>query len=98
MTTTEPLKAVRRCSIADACALLGVPRKDWHLFRRWAGESLSSKALDELHAYVDVMIAERCRKPGDDLLSQLIETGIGGEELTVDELRAIVAALVAGAS
>jgi cytochrome P450 len=74
-----------------------VPRRDWHLFRRWAGESLSSKALDQLHAYVDVMIAERCRNPGDDLLSQLIETGLDGEDLTVDDFRAIVASLAARA-
>ena len=73
------------------------PRRDWHLFRRWAGESLNSKALDQLHAYVDVMIAERCRKPGDDLLSHVIETGLDGEDLTVDDFRAIVASLAARA-
>ena len=65
MTTTEPLKAVRRNSIEGLCERLGVPRRDWHFFRRWAGESLNSKALDELHAYVDVMIGDRCRAPGD---------------------------------
>ena len=97
MTTTEPLTVVRRYPIAGVCALLGVPRKDWHLFRRWAEESLNSKALDELYAYVDVMIADRCRKPSDDLLSALIQTEIDGEELTVDDLRAIVASLVSGA-
>ena len=94
MTTTEPLKAVRRTSIEGLCERLGVPRNDWHFFRRWAGESLNSKALDELYAYVDVIIADRCRTPGTDLLSELIETGIDGEALTVDELHAIVAALV----
>jgi cytochrome P450 len=97
MTTTDSRTAVRRRTIAGVCALLGVPRKDWHLFRRWAGESLNSKALDELYAYVDVMIADRCRKPGADLLSELIQTGIEGEELTVDDLRAVVAALVSKA-
>ena|SRR6476660_3426893 len=76
MTAADPLKTVGHRSIADVCALAGVPRRDWHLFRRWAGESLSSKALDQLHAYVDVMIAERCRNPGDDLWSQLIEIGL----------------------
>ena len=98
MTTNAHPTTVRRRSIADACAQLGVPQKDWHLFHRWAGESLTSKTLDELHAYVDVMIAERCRKPGDDLLSQLIATGVDGEDLTVDELRTIVAAMVSRAS
>lgn len=94
MTTTEPTTAFRRDSIAGVCARLGVPHKDWHLFRRWASESSNPKALDELYAYVDVMIADRCRKPAGDLLSELIQSGIAGEELTVDDLRAIVAALV----
>jgi cytochrome P450 len=98
MTTTEPLTIVRRYPIAGVCAVLGVPRKDWRLFRRWAGESLNSKSLDELYAYVDVMIADRCTKPGDDLLSQLIQLEVDGEELTVDDLRMVVAALVAGGS
>jgi cytochrome P450 len=97
MTTTEPQRTVRRSSVADVCARLGVPRKDWHLFKRWAGKSLNSKALDELYAYVDMMIADRCRKPGADLLSELIETGIDGEDLTTDELRAIIVSLVSGA-
>jgi cytochrome P450 len=97
MTTPEPLTVVRPYPIAGVCALLGVPRKDWHLFCRWAGKSLNSKALDELHAYIDVMIADRCREPGDDLLSALIQAEIDGEELTVDDLRAILATLVSGA-
>jgi cytochrome P450 len=97
MATIEPRRATRGQSITDVCALLGVPCKDWHLFKRWACESLTSKTLDELHAYVDVMIAERCRKPGNDLLSELIASGVDGEDLTVDELQAIVAALVSRA-
>jgi cytochrome P450 len=96
--TTEPPRAVRHYPIASVCALLDVPRKDWHFFLRWAGESLNSKALDELYAYVDVMIADRCTKPGDDLLPQLIQLEVDGEELTVDDLRMVVAALVAGGS
>ena len=98
MTTIEPSKAVQRRSIADVCAQLGVPTKDWHLFERWAGKSLTSKELDALFAYIDVMIADRCRKPGRDLLSELIAMGVDGEDLTVDELRAIVVALVSRAS
>src|SRR4051812_47650193 len=94
MTTTE----VHRQPIDAICAQLGVPPTDWPPFSRWAAKSLNSKALDQLHAYVDVMIADRCRKPGPDLLSQLIRTGIDAEELTVDELRAVVAAMVSTAS
>jgi cytochrome P450 len=40
------------------------------------------------------MIADRCRNPSADLLSQLIQLEVDGEELTVDDLRAIVATLV----
>ena len=98
MTTTKLLTPVRHYSIAGVCALLGVPHKDWHLFRRWASGPLNAKALDELNAYVDVMIADRCRRPGDDLLSLLIQLEFDGEEFTVDDLRAIVASLVSGAA
>jgi cytochrome P450 len=97
MTTTEPRTAVRRYPIAGVCALLDVPRKDWRLFSRWANESLNSKTRDELYAYVDVLIAIRCWQPGDDLLSQLIRLEVDGEELIVDDLRTLVASLVAGA-
>jgi len=97
MTTTGPRTPVRRRSIEDVCAQVGVPVKDRHLFKHWASEPLTSKALDQLHAYVDVMIAARCCAPGSDQLSELIATGIDGEDLTVDELRAIVAALVSRA-
>jgi hypothetical protein len=41
----------------------------------------------------DVMIADRCRNPSADLQSQLIQLEADGEELTVDDLRAIVAAI-----
>jgi cytochrome P450 len=98
MATTAKNTPVRRQSIADICQRLGVPERDWHLFERWAGQSLNPKTLDELHVYVDVMIADRCRAPGDDLLSQLIETGIDGADLTDDELRAVVVAIVRSVS
>ncbi len=68
MTTTEPLRTtaasiITARLISIVCELLGVPRDDRLLFWRLAGDLSSLKALDELHAYVDVMIADRCRKP-----------------------------------
>jgi cytochrome P450 len=93
MTTTD----ARQNSIASVCEALGVPRQDWRLFSRWAGDLSNTKTLDELYAYIDMMTADRCRKPGQDLLSQLIQLEVDGEELTVDDLRAFVASLVAGA-
>jgi len=94
MTTTN----ARQNSIATVCEALGVPEQDWHLFSRWAQGPFTSKARDELHSYVDVMIAIRCGEPGDDLLSQLIATGVDGEDITVDELHAVVATLVRGST
>jgi hypothetical protein len=48
--------------------------------------------LSELHSYVDVMIADRCRRTTDILLAKLIELEVDGEELTVDDIRGFVAA------
>ena len=78
------------------CAALGVPRRDWGLFSRWSEDGTDPRSLDLLGAYVDVMIAERCRKPTDDLISDLVTIEVGGSELTADELRTIVVTLVTG--
>jgi cytochrome P450 len=94
MTTTD----ARQNSIATVCEALGVPEHDWHLFSRWAQSPFTSKTRDELHSYVEVMIADRCRRSTDDLLARLIELEVDGEELTVDDIRNFVVDLVAGAS
>lgn len=106
MITTEPLRttaataatAITARQMSIVCQVLGVPRDDWLLFWRWADELSNPKILDALHTYVDVMIADRCRKPNGDLLAKLIELNVDGEELTVDDIRRFVAALVAGAA
>jgi cytochrome P450 len=102
MTTTEPLhttaaSVITARPVSIVCELLGVPRDDRLLFWRWAGDLSSPKALDELHAYIDVVIADRCRKPTADLLSHLIQLEVDGEDLTIDDIHRLVAALVAGA-
>jgi cytochrome P450 len=94
MTTTN----TRQNSIAAVCEALGVRRQDWHLFSRWTARPLTPKARDELYHYVDVMIADRCRRSTDDLLVKLIELEVDGEELTVDDIHRFVADLVAGVS
>jgi hypothetical protein len=43
------------------------------------------------------MIAVRCRRSTDDLMTKLIELEVDGEELTVDDIHNFVAALVAPA-
>lgn len=87
-----------RCPTALVCAALGVPREDWGLFSRWADDAASPKAFDELCAYLDVMIADRCRRPTNDLMSQLIQVEADSGELTVDDVHMLVAALVAGSA
>ncbi|WP_445169971.1 hypothetical protein ACTXG7_12040 [Mycolicibacterium sp. Dal123E01] len=76
--------------IADVCTVLGVPQDDWVLFWRWADELPCDKATDELNSYVDVLVADRCRRPTDDGLSRLIAA-----DLTADQIRRRVAAKVA---
>ena len=89
--------STRQASTAAVCEALGVPRADWPLFYRWAAEPLTPKAADVLHQYVDVMIADRCRRSTDDLVSNLIALDVDGAELTVDEIRNFVTELVTGA-
>jgi cytochrome P450 len=87
----------RQSTTAAVCEALGVPQNDWPLFYRWAGSPLTPKGTDELYYYVDVMIAERCRKPADDLMTTLTALEVDGTELTVDDIRRFVATLVTGA-
>jgi cytochrome P450 len=77
-------------TVGGVCAILGVPEQDRNLFARWAvGED-----PDALDAYVDVMIADRCCRLTDDVLSELISTGVAGEDLTADEIRVAVRAML----
>lgn len=89
--------SIRQATTASVCEALGVPEKDWPLFYRWAAGPLTPKATDVLHQYIDVMIAERCHRPGDDLLTTLVTLEVDGRELTDDDIRNFVTALVAGA-
>lgn len=59
------------------------------MFERWADELVMgtpTDALDGLDGYVDLMIADRCFRTTDDLLSDLITIGVDGEDLTSDEI------------
>jgi cytochrome P450 len=52
----------------------------------------------ELYAYIDVMVADRCRNLRDDLLSDLILAEADGDELTADELRMLISTLLTSKS
>jgi cytochrome P450 len=86
-----------------------VPHQDWYSFARWGAElryetrttlraSAVHQTVDALHAYVDVMIAERCAHRTDDLVSALISAEIDGLAFTTDELHLAVTTLVTMAS
>jgi cytochrome P450 len=90
-----PTNATQPNSVWDVCALLGVPKQDRNLIAQWAAELGEHRTHDALDAYVDVMIADRCRCGTDDLLSELISTGVAGLDLTADEIRLAVAAMLA---
>jgi cytochrome P450 len=52
----------------------------------------------ELYAYIDGMVPERCSKPAEDLLSDLIRVEVDGDELTADELRMLISTLLTSKS
>ncbi len=89
--------SIRQRSAEAACEALGVPRKDWALFTRWASGPVTPEVLDEMNYYTDVMIADRCTHPRDDLLMRLIEMEVDGQALTTDEIQAFVRNLVLSA-
>jgi len=86
--------------IAVICRLLGVPDGDHHLFREWtaplvvggdmAGVEAFTAAASALVTYVRELLAEKRRRPADDLLSALVAVRDGGDQLSEDELTSMV--------
>ncbi|MGN6607265.1 MAG: cytochrome P450 [Jatrophihabitans sp.] len=81
--------------------LLGVPEADWHLLRPWSNaivkmyeysvpppvRAAAETASREFVEYLRVLVAERRRSPGDDLVSSLLaEVDTDGGRLSEDEL------------
>jgi cytochrome P450 len=91
------------------CELIGVPTEDRHLFKEWTielslvfsnvlsddGRTIAENALQSLFGYVRDLIAERRRRPSNDLLSALI-TSDTEDPLTDIELEALIANLLNG--
>ena len=87
--------------------LLGVPKSDYHHFRRWSDamieagssgpspESMASAA--ELFVYMIDQVAERRRSPREDVLTQIALAELDGERLSDPEIGAFcLTLLVAG--
>ncbi|GAA4216487.1 cytochrome P450 [Actinocatenispora rupis] len=76
------------------CQLLGVPYADREFFQRHSRTLVSvtatpeeaATALRALDAYLDGLVAEKRRRPGDDLLSRVTAARIETGELLHDEL------------
>lgn len=68
------------------CELLNVPGEDVAKFRRWADDKESPDirqaitGLRQLTSYVNELIEERRREPGDDIVSALLAAGETGDE------------------
>lgn len=72
--------------LRDVLGAVGVPVRDWLAVSRWVDDG----DRDGLGGYVDVLVADRCRLPGDDLVTDLVAHECDGRGLTADEIRAIV--------
>jgi len=80
--------------------LLGVPETDWHLLRPWSNaivkmyeydislerQGQAEQASAEFVAYLRELVAERRKRPGEDLMSSLLAEHDAGDRLTEDEL------------
>jgi len=82
--------------------LLGVSRADQPLFKRWSDDivaeigtrvnaSDSRRAFDD---YFNAVIRERRARPGDDMVSRLLEPSASGERLSDPEVLAFCRALL----
>jgi cytochrome P450 len=95
LTTVLPFAAITR--------KLGVPRRADQQMREWADLMLSYPsdpdgavaAANEFSETLGPLLEERRGNPGDDLLSELAATELGGETLSDDEICATVRLLFA---
>jgi cytochrome P450 len=97
-TTSEGFDTLAEMALGRwTCVLftaLGIHQRDWLMVSRLADDIRDPQALDALGWQIDVLVAERCGKLADDLLSDLIALEVDGDGFTADELRAIVIALL----
>ena len=88
------------------CELLGIPEGDRHTFRGWADATVSATtatpvqeqdAYLHLAGYLASQFAERRARPGDDLLTGLVQARDNDDRLSESELLVLaMALLVAG--
>jgi len=102
----------QRIPVVTIARLIGVPEEDEEQFAAWAHRMIAAAdpladdaatasgagAIDELYAYLGVLLEARGRAPREDLLSRLLAAEEEGDRLTRDELLSLCQVLlVAGA-
>jgi cytochrome P450 len=81
------------------CELLGVPEADRRQFRRphsTASQEDQQEIYLSLFVYFDGLIAQRRKRPGDDLLSWLVQARDNDDRLTETELQFLAVSLLVG--
>jgi len=94
----------KKIPLGFTCALMGVPTEMESEFTRWTHDLVEAHDLDgvlkaagEIGAFLQGQVEARRRRPGDDLISVLVESEIDGERLEGQELiGALVLILIAG--
>ena len=86
---------------------LGVPAEDRARFDDWstaivaanaAGDVLggAQQAVAELYAYFTDLVERRRRDPGDDMVSELVQSSLAGEPLSVEAVLGYAFVMIAG--
>ncbi len=86
--------------------MLGLPRTDEDTFVDWYQRLISGMgsgqyyvdgihARDEMWDYLEPMIDERLKNPGEDLVSRIVTAELGGERMNMREVKGFVALLLA---
>ena len=87
--------------------MLGLPREDEDTFVEWyqlliaglgfGGEHMTRgiQARNDMWEYIDPMIKERSKNPGEDLLSRICVAELNGSRMTDEEIKGFVALLLA---
>jgi len=89
----DPAVVVLGERLYGLCVALQIPSRDWLWIAQWC-DGPEFVSIDALDAYLDVLVAERCWRPGEDLISDLIVLEADGDGLTADEIRAIIVGLL----
>ncbi|GAB3740221.1 cytochrome P450 [Nocardiopsis nanhaiensis] len=104
--TSDLPQVVARLPVTVICDLLGVPESDrsFMLDNTMKAFDGSTPPLEAAEAHADILVyystlmEYRRRAPGDDVVSALVHSRVGGRPLTDDEIRLNCDGLISGAN